>query len=150
MIEFNAAAGVGATTDTATRESSTSKNAPNPFDVFLREETESALVVKEGGEPMYFAHGANGRALENEYQRAFYAWAVERKPFTDPGQPKFTPHYPMKGQDGAWYQFNAGGDMVPWSNGDPEKYILENPKPDTSRPTLDQIIKLFKACEWAE
>ena len=118
----------------------------NPFDVFkVTDQVNSAIVTVDGGEPVYYPHGENGKPLANEYQAAWYRFSRPPYVFVDPRDPKFVVDYPVKGTNGIWYRFDAGGQLVLWSGGDPETYIKENPLPDRSRPTPEQVARLYAA-----
>jgi len=115
----------------------------NPFGIFKTHETESAIAQQEGKEPKFYPHGADGKPL-TEMQAAWYSWTTTGA-FVDPRDPKFIVGYPIKGSNGLWYQFDAAGELVLWSGGDPERFIRENPLPDRSRPTPDQVSRLYEA-----
>lgn len=115
----------------------------NPFDIFKPHETASAIAQREGDEPRFYPHGADGKPLD-EFKVAWWQW-TRTGVFADPRDPKFIVGYPMRGANGLWYQFDAAGALVLWTGGDPEKYIAEHPIPRNVRPTLEQITRLYTA-----
>ena len=112
----------------------------NPFEYFGG--PGSAIVQHDGKEPMFYQPGKDGVPLTREM--ILFKNAAEGGEYVDPDEPPFRVGYPVKGHDGVWRMFNAAGEIVLWTGGDPAKYIAENPIV-RRRATMAEMARLFAA-----